>query len=269
MYSIFSKKIYTVFIRVIAGLAILILIFSILNNLFIYKSVNENNLLHLVFLITGDVIAIIPCILIVLKPKYDYLISIVAFFYSIFISFLQPNNAMGIDMFILGVTVLVATKRLSRKHHYKIVILCIVFLAETLFAIRFGAVIFISSIQLRLGHIFILFLIIYFIVLFEKNKNDSEIVLKKEEIIIKEENDQKILNLAQFSELHQSDVSLLEYLQQGKNYGEIAEKINSSEGYMKNQFTKIYKILSVENKKDFLRKYNSVKIIYEDIKTSK
>ena len=80
MYSIFSKKIYTVFIRVIAGLAILILIFSILNNLFIYKSVNENNLLHLVFLITGDVIAIIPCILIVLKPKYDYLISIVAFF---------------------------------------------------------------------------------------------------------------------------------------------------------------------------------------------
>ena len=97
----------------------------------------------------------------------------------------------------------------------------------------------------------------------------TEIVLKKEEIIIKEENDQKILNLAQFSELHQSDVSLLEYLQQGKNYGEIAEKINSSEGYMKNQFTKIYKILSVENKKDFLRKYNSVKIIYEDIKTSK
>lgn len=33
---------------------------------------------------------------------------------------------------------------------------------------------------------------------------------------------------------------------------------------MKNQFTKIYKILSVNSKKDFLRKYGDVQIIYSE-----
>lgn len=264
MHNIFSKKFYATIIRVIVGIAIFILAISIVNNVFIFKVVDKDGIIlyQRIFVIIQNLITIIFCILILINLKYDFLISFIAFIYSISISFFQPENVMSIYMFALGVVILTVTNKLNKNRILKSLFLIILFIIESFFSIRFGAEVFISSIQLRLGHLFILSIIIYFIIYSFKSKSTIETITLKEEPKIKDE--QKSLNLAEFPELHQSDVYLLELVQQGMNYGEIAKKIKSSEGYMKNQFTKIYKILSVNSKKDFLRKYGDVQIIYSE-----
>jgi len=265
MNKIFSRKFYYIFIRIFAGIAAFILILSILNNFFIYSS-DEQNMepysIHRIFLFIENSIALIPCILILINPKFDFLISFVAFMYSFELSFFEPENMMGLYMYGLGVSVLIATKRFQKHSILKIILIAVFLIVESLFAIRFGAVIFISSLQLRFGHGFVLSLILYFVVFALKRKSDENSETSNFTLNTKSINS-TVLNLAEYPELKQSDVDLLKYIQEGKSYSEIAVKLKSSEGYMKNQFAKIYKTLSVTNKKEFLVKYGESKIVFE------
>ncbi|MCR4954254.1 MAG: hypothetical protein K6A43_09290 [Treponema sp.] len=262
--SVFSQKSYKIFVRIAAALAIVILISSIITNIFIYKpdSQEEDALKHLIILVVENSIAIIPCIFILINPKFDFLIAFDAFLFSVEIAFHTPENVMSIYMFALGFVVLYATHRLDKNRIPKLIILGVLLIIEYLFAIRFGAVVFLSSLHLLIGHVFVLSLILYFVVFALKRKSNENSETSNFTLNTKSINS-TVLNLAEYPELKQSDVDLLKYIQEGKSYSEIAAKIKSSEGYMKNQFAKIYKTLSVTNKKEFLVKYGESKIVFE------
>jgi len=194
---------------------------------------------------------IIICILTVFAfyPEKIGILSIIAFYYSVRIELVEPENMMGLFMYFLTISSLYARGHFNRNRKTKNIAAVVVFLALLLTQIRFGSEIFFTSLVCHIGYGFVFACCVFFIraYLFD---------------LFEEESDKKKLNIQKYSELKKRDADWLVKIQKGEKYESIAIDEKMSVGSVKNRFKIIFDELGVGDRRGFFNKYSDYEIFY-------
>lgn len=204
-------------------------------------------MIHL--LLCGTIITF--SIILIKSPQKLFLIGIGSLLFSILMSVVGRNSYMCILMYSLSYATFLL--RFDSRKYKKLTFLIFlpVIIFEFLAPLMDSLTFFIDMTIQKIGVIFALFLIIYFF---------SECAKQKS---IKQNTEKKVLNLADYEGLERSDLFLLQDVMDNVRYKNIAEKINGSEGALRNKLSQIYKILEVGDKIGFITIYSGYDLIYE------
>ena len=178
--------------------------------------------------------------------KIEYLSSI-AFIYAISIIPFEPQNYMGLLMYVLGTSVLLARGLMKKHKKTKLITLGCVYFALLLTHLRFGFYNFINYFVINAGGILVLALAIFFFhgyylntIMFEGKK----------------------LNLALYPKLNERDCRILQGIQKREKYSVIANNEGITEGTLKNRLHEVYNILECGDKQGFLSYYEDWELLF-------
>lgn len=271
---------FYIFYRIISLIALVILCVS--ETRVCYFAINERFLRpERLYVLVVDSVGIIICVMILIKPRFFILTSILAFIYSVFIIYGEPINKMGLFMFYLAIAILWSNGFFKKERPLRIIFCVFLFLIENFLPLKHGTDVLFECIIDNVGYTFVVSLIIIFIILGAERKEIIRIITKKqhiqngigdnkynENVSINDtnKNESSELNLAEYEGTKRTDVELLKYIQEGKSHSEISALIHWSEGTVRNRASTIFKTLGVHGKTQFLNKYGKVDVLFDESK---
>ncbi|MDY4831076.1 MAG: hypothetical protein SO161_00945 [Treponema sp.] len=241
----YTKKTLLLF-RLFALIAIVILITS-----FIYSIIYKNlfsSYSNTIFYFT-NIISIFLLFFVLIYPQKIEICSIITFIYSLQIFIFEPNNTMGLFMYILTVAMLYARGFYNIHKKQKNIFTIIIFILLNLSQMRFGSKIFLDSLIQTVGFSFIYLLSIYFIKAAIRNDYNTN-------------SSSNILNLKHYDKLTIRDALWLIQIQNKVKYDAIAIKSKVSPGTVKNRLKFIFSVLEVGDKQGFINEYSTFEICY-------
>lgn len=188
-------------------------------------------------------------------PSQFWLFGVMSIFYSATVFIDQPQNNMGILIFLVGILVLALTGFFQKRGKIKTILFSIFFILLILSEIRFGRHIFIVSVFSKILFSFTVALIL----LLAFHLSLGKLIFTSD----------KILDLSAFPDLTMRDAEWIELILQETKYDTIARKYNLSEGTVKNNFARIFKILNVSDRIHFMSVYGGCKILKENTSQTK
>lgn len=241
----YTKKTLLLF-RLFALIAIVILIASFINSI-IYKNL-FSSYSNTIFYFT-NIISIFLLFFVLIYPQKIEVCSVITFIYSLQIFIFEPNNTMGLFMYILTVAMLYARGFYNIHKKQKNIFTIIIFILLNLTQIRFGSKIFLNSLIQTVGFSFIYLLSIYFIKAAIRNDYNTN-------------SSSNILNLKHYDKLTIRDALWLIQIQNKVKYDAIAIKSKVSPGTVKNRLKFIFSVLEVGDKQGFINEYSTFAICY-------
>lgn len=241
----YTKKTLLLF-RLFALIAIVILITS-----FIYSIIYKNlfsSYSNTIFYFTS-IISIFLLFFVLIYPQKIEACSVITFIYSLQIFIFEPNNTMGLFMYILTVAMLYARGFYNIHKKQKNIFTIIIFILLNLSQMRFGSKIFLNSLIQTVGFSFIYLLSIYFIKAAIRNDYNTN-------------SSSNILNLKHYDKLTIRDALWLIQIQNKVKYDAIAIKSKVSPGTVKNRLKFIFSVLEVGDKQGFINEYSTFEICY-------
>lgn len=241
----YTKKTLLLF-RLFALIAIVILITS-----FIYSIIYKNlfsSYSNTIFYFT-NIISIFLLFFVLIYPQKIEVCSVITFIYSLQIFIFEPNNTMGLFMYILTVAMLYARGFYNIHKKQKNIFTIIIFILLNLSQIRFGSKIFLNSLIQTVGFSFIYLLSIYFIKAAIRNDYNTN-------------SSSNILNLKNYDKLTIRDALWLIQIQNKVKYDAIAIKSKVAPGTVKNRLKFIFSVLEVGDKQGFINEYSTFEICY-------
>lgn len=241
----YTKKTLLLF-RLFALIAIVILITS-----FIYSIIYKNlfsSYSNTIFYFT-NIISIFLLFFVLIYPQKIEVCSVITFIYSLQIFIFEPNNTMGLFMYILTVAMLYARGFYNIHKKQKNIFTIIIFILLNLSQMRFGSKIFLNSLIQTVGFSFIYLLSIYFIKAAIRNDYNTN-------------SSSNILNLKHYDKLTIRDALWLIQIQNKVKYDAIAIKSKVSPGTVKNRLKFIFSVLEVGDKQGFINEYSTFEICY-------
>lgn len=241
----YTKKTLLLF-RLFALIAIVILITS-----FIYSIIYKNlfsSYSNTIFYFT-NIISIFLLFFVLIYPQKIEVCSVITFIYSLQIFIFEPNNTMGLFMYILTVAMLYARGFYNIHKKQKNIFTIIIFILLNLSQMRFGSKIFLNSLIQTVGFSFIYLLSIYFIKAAIRNDYNTN-------------SSSNILNLKNYDKLTIRDALWLIQIQNKVKYDAIAIKSKVSPGTVKNRLKFIFSVLEVGDKQGFINEYSTFEICY-------
>ncbi len=248
MKNYFYGKKQKIIIRIISVIAVIILLIANIKRIIIFLNLNNNKLdFDTLNLSVLNLLSLVLFVLIFFYPEKYSLISLACFFYTIYIFWEETKNPMGILMFDLGTIILIF--RGFFKKHKKIKILLLLFLLIMLSCcqLRFGYYTFLTTFIDTLGYSFVFFLGIFFAYGYASRNAPDE----------------KILNIAKYEGLKESDIDLMYRVLNNLQYKVIAKELQKSEGTIRNRLNKIYDILGVADRVGFVTTFSGFELIYK------
>lgn len=243
----YTKKTLLLF-RLFALIAIVILITS-----FIYSIIYKNlfsSYSNTIFYFT-NIISIFLLFFVLIYPQKIEVCSVITFIYSLQIFIFEPNNTMGLFMYILTVAMLYARGFYNIHKKQKNIFTIIIFILLNLTQIRFGSKIFLNSLIQTVGFSFIYLLSIYFIKAAIRNDYNTN-------------SSSNILNLKNYDKLTIRDALWLIQIQNKVKYDAIAIKSKVAPGTVKNRLKFIFSVLEVGDKQGFINEYSTFEICYSE-----
>lgn len=243
--TFYTKKTLLLF-RLFALIAIVILITS-----FIYSIIYKNlfsSYSNTIFYFT-NIISIFLLFFVLIYPQKIEICSIITFIYSLQIFIFEPNNTMGLFMYILTVAMLYARGFYNIHKKQKNIFTIIIFILLNLSQMRFGSKIFLDSLIQTVGFSFIYLLSIYFIKAAIRNDYNTN-------------SSSNILNLKNYDKLTIRDALWLIQIQNKVKYDAIAIKSKVAPGTVKNRLKFIFSVLEVGDKQGFINEYSTFEICY-------
>lgn len=243
----YTKKTLLLF-RLFALIAIVILITS-----FIYSIIYKNlfsSYSNTIFYFT-NIISIFLLFFVLIYPQKIEVCSVITFIYSLQIFIFEPNNTMGLFMYILTVAMLYARGFYNIHKKQKNIFTIIIFILLNLSQIRFGSKIFLNSLIQTVGFSFIYLLSIYFIKAAIRNDYNTN-------------SSSNILNLKNYDKLTIRDALWLIQIQNKVKYDAIAIKSKVAPGTVKNRLKFIFSVLEVGDKQGFINEYSTCEICYSE-----
>ena len=241
----YTKKTLLLF-RLFALIAIVILIASFINSI-IYKNL-FSSYSNTIFYFT-NIISIFLLFFVLIYPQKIEVCSVITFIYSLQIFIFEPNNTMGLFMYILTVAMLYARGFYNIHKKQKNIFTIIIFILLNLSQMRFGSKIFLNSLIQTAGFSFTYLLSIYFIKAAIRNDYNTN-------------SSSKILNLKIYDKLTIRDALWLIEIQNKVKYDAIAIKSKVSPGTVKNRLKFIFSVLEVGDKQGFINEYSTFEICY-------
>lgn len=241
----YTKKTLLLF-RLFALIAIVILITS-----FIYSIIYKNlfsSYSNTIFYFT-NIISIFLLFFVLIYPQKIEVCSVITFIYSLQIFIFEPNNTMGLFMYILTVAMLYARGFYNIHKKQKNIFTIIIFILLNLSQMRFGSKIFLNSLIQTVGFSFIYLLSIYFIKAAIRNDYNTN-------------SSSNILNLKHYDKLTIWDALWLIQIQNKVKYDAIAIKSKVAPGTVKNRLKFIFSVLEVGDKQGFINEYSTFEICY-------
>ena len=241
----YTKKTLLLF-RLFALIAIVILITS-----FIYSIIYKNlfsSYSNTIFYFT-NIISIFLLFFVLIYPQKIEVCSVITFIYSLQIFIFEPNNTMGLFMYILTVAMLYARGFYNIHKKQKNIFTIIIFILLNLSQMRFGSKIFLNSLIQTVGFSFIYLLSIYFIKAAIRNDYNTN-------------SSSNILNLKNYDKLTIRDALWLIQIQNKVKYDAIAIKSKVAPGTVKNRLKFIFSVLEVGDKQGFINEYSTFEICY-------
>lgn len=178
-------------------------------------------------------------------PAEFWLFGALAVIYSAAVLFDQPQNNMGILIFITGILVLALTGFFRKKGKIKTALFTLLYVVLIFSELRFGLKIFVSSLISKSLFFFTLVVIILL---------SFRLALGK--LIFTGD---KILDLSEFPDLTLRDAEWIELILKETKYDTIARLYGLTEGTVKNNFGRIYRIIGVRDRIHFMSVYGAVK----------
>ena len=206
----------------------------------------ENLLIIFTFLKLATIILLS---IVAIYPYKIGICSIITFLYAVLILFFEPNNTMGLFMYILTVAMLYARGFYNIHKKQKNIFTIIIFILLNLTQIRFGSKTFLNSLIQTVGFSFTYLLSIYFIK--AAIRNDYNI-----------NSSSNILNLKNYDKLTIRDALWLIEIQNKVKYDAIAIKSKVAPGTVKNRLKFIFSVLEVGDKQGFINEYSTFEICY-------
>ena len=241
----YTKKTLLLF-RLFALIAIVILITSFINSI-IYKNL-FSSYSNTIFYFT-NIISIFLLFFVLIYPQKIEVCSVITFIYSLQIFIFEPNNTMGLFMYILTVAMLYARGFYNIHKKQKNIFTIIIFILLNLSQMRFGSKIFLNSLIQTVGFSFIYLLSIYFIKAAIRNDYNTN-------------SSSNILNLKHYDKLTIRDALWLIQIQNKVKYDAIAIKSKVAPGTVKNRLKFIFSVLEVGDKQGFINEYSTFEICY-------
>ena len=241
----YTKKTLLLF-RLFALIAIVILITSFINSI-IYKNL-FSSYSNTIFYFT-NIISIFLLFFVLIYPQKIEVCSVITFIYSLQIFIFEPNNTMGLFMYILTVAMLYARGFYNIHKKQKNIFTIIIFILLNLSQMRFGSKIFLNSLIQTVGFSFIYLLSIYFIKAAIRNDYNTN-------------SSSNILNLKHYDKLTIRDALWLIQIQNKVKYDPIAIKSKVAPGTVKNRLKFIFSVLEVGDKQGFINEYSTFEICY-------
>lgn len=241
----YTKKTLLLF-RLFALIAIVILITS-----FIYSIIYKNlfsSYSNTIFYFT-NIISIFLLFFVLIYPQKIEVCSVITFIYSLQIFIFEPNNTMGLFMYILTVAMLYARGFYNIHKKQKNIFTIIIFILLNLSQMRLGSKIFLNSLIQTVGFSFIYLLSIYFIKAAIRNDYNTN-------------SSSNILNLKNYDKLTIRDALWLIQIQNKLKYDAIAIKSKVAPGTVKNRLKFIFSVLEVGDKQGFINEYSTFAICY-------
>lgn len=194
-----------------------------------------------------NIISIILFIIISIFPQKICIFSFITFFYAFSIVPFEPENYMGLLMYVLGTSALLARGVMKKNKKLKLIILSLIYFVLLLTHLRFGVSNFINYFLINIGGILVLALFTFFIHCYYVNT------------IVYED---KKLNIAEYPELNERDCIILQQIQNKQKYSTIANSVGLSEGALKNRLHFVFDTLETGDKQGFMSIYDDWEILF-------
>lgn len=198
--------------------------------------------------------ALILLFLIFVPTKF-WLFGAMSIFYSATVFIDQPQNNMGILIFVVGIQILALTGFFQKKGKLKTISFSVLYILLILSEIRFGKRIFILSLVSKS----LFFFTVVLILIFSFHLSLGKLIFTSE----------KVFDISAFPDLTIRDAEWLRLILKETKYDTIARKYNLSEGTVKNNFRRIFKILNVSDRINFMSVYGGCKIVDGSFKNIK
>lgn len=255
--SPFTKS-FKLFVRV-ASLAVLgFVIFRLTRVIFFNKDFyiqTENCIIPKIVMFLIYTLDAFVLVFLIFVPTQFWLFGAMAIIYSATVFIDQPQNNMGILIFWVGILVLALTGFFSKKGKIKTISFSTLFILLILSEIRFG----IQTFAVSLFSKSLFFFTVTLILLISFRLSLGKLIFTSD----------KILDLSAFPDLTMRDTEWIELILQETKYETIARKYNLSEGTVKNNFARIFKILNVSDRIHFMSVYGGCKILKENTSQTK
>ena len=242
----FYSKFNLLCFRLFALIAIVILIATFINSI-IYKNL-FSSYSNTIFYFT-NIISIFLLFFVLIYPQKIEVCSVITFIYSLQIFIFEPNNTMGLFMYILTVAMLYARGFYNIHKKQKNIFTIIIFILLNLSQMHFGSKIFLNSLIQTVGFSFIYLLSIYFIKAAIRNDYNTN-------------SSSNILNLKHYDKLTIRDALWLIQIKNKVKYDAIAIKSKVAPGTVKNRLKFIFSVLEVGDKQGFINEYSTFEICY-------
>lgn len=243
MYLGNKKNVY----RVVAVLSCFVLIAIEILHFRDYSSLQRAKGFYEIVTDAANIFCFFMFLLLIFFPQKIELFGGISFLYSFLAVFFEPRNALSFMMFLLGITTLFLRGFMQKKRNLKCGILVSLYIISLFTELRFGFNIFLSSVLEKMG--FFLTTIMIYVFLEEYLKS---VYLSPHT---------KHLDLTQF-DLTERDKEWIKLILNNEKYDYIAKLYNLNAGTVKNNCHRIYKILQVSDRQDFITKYAGFKFLY-------
>ena len=194
-----------------------------------------------------DAIVIFLLAIIAIFPTRFGLVAYIAFIYAFEIIPTEPENYMGLLMFVLGICFLAVRGFFKERRKLKICVLILIYLGVLMLNLRFGLERFVHICIHQAGGILVLALIVFLV-----HSYDVDTLMFQD----------KKLNLASYPGLDERDRDILQRIQKKEKYSSIARDIALSEGALKNRLHFVFKTLGVGDRNGFLTYYSDWEIFF-------
>lgn len=242
--NIYSKKQQFV-IKIISIVAIIILTLCEINYIF-FKYIFNTGFSYDTVSFLVNVFAISMISFLIIWPSKIEIIALIAFMFMAMTLIYEPDNPMGVCMFLLEIAILKVRNFFSEKALLKSISLVVIYVLLLLTELRFGFSVFFNAFIWKIGLFFVCLLTIYFVQFYVSERKS----------------DNRILNLYDYPQLTKRDALWLQKVIQKIKYDAIAREEGMSLGSVKNRFRFIFNVLEVGDKIGFLNKYSEYKIEY-------
>ena len=257
MKNIIYEKPFLTAMRIFACVASVLLIvvtaLRIYNTFFTKQTPSD---FRNIFGITENLVAIIFFYLMIIHPQKIEYLAIGSFMYAFVCLTLDFDNPMGILMYGLGISVFYVRGLFIHKTRQKAIIAIIVYICLLCGGFLYSLLLhetadYFDAILEKTGYTLVLSIIIFLLITHNHfSKADTQ-------------DTPKILNLAEYPGLVESDVVLLQKVLGNEQYKNIACAVYKAPGTVRNRLNKIYDLLGVMDRIGFISTYMGYEIVFK------
>ena len=240
--------------RILAGIAIVLLISVNVLKLLGFLNSNEDKFdFETIKLIIANFLVAGIFVFVIIYPHKFGLVATACLYYAIAGIMDKTINPMGILMFGLALLIFNVRGFFIKHIKIKIILLSLALFAMQCIRLRFGIEFFINGLIDDIGYSLVFLSGIFFTYVFAvRNVKPTK----------------KILNVAEYEGLKESDADMLRRVLDNQQYKMIAIDFNQKEGSIRNRLNKIYDTLGCADRIGFLTMYTGFQIVYEPIITT-